>query len=171
MMKGNHDRMEVSYNGQIAVEADSKLIVAYDVDNKASDHHQLASMAEQAQAALRRSSLRAVADRGYYDGEQVRRCIARDITPYVPEPEKGRGAAERTAMAPEFQRDRFVYDPTTDTVRCPAGARLTFRGSVGPIGTSAGGSRARISDGPVSFLSALHDTVHPQSDGDDGSID
>ena len=82
MMKGNNDRMEVSYNGQIAVEADSKLIVAYDVDNKASDHHQLASMAEQARAALRRSSLRAVADRGYYDGEQVRRCIERDIMPY-----------------------------------------------------------------------------------------
>ena len=60
MMKGNNDRMEVSYNGQIAVEAESKLIVAYDVDNKASDHHQFASMADQARTALRKEHLTCV---------------------------------------------------------------------------------------------------------------
>ena len=128
MMKGSSDRMEVAYNGQIAVESKSKVIVAYDIDNKASDHHQLAAMAEQAQAALCKDHLRAVADRGYYDGEQVRRCLESGITPYVPEPEKGRGAADRMGMTREFWHDRFIYDPASDTVRCPTGQRLTFRG-------------------------------------------
>ncbi|MGI0131385.1 MAG: IS1182 family transposase, partial [Thermoplasmata archaeon] len=125
MMKGNNDRMEVSYNTQIAVEAKSKLVVAYDVDNKASDHHQLAAMAERAREALGTKRLTAVADRGYYDGEQVRRCVESGITPYVPEPEKARGALERAGISPEFSREKFVYDPVSDTIQCPAGHRMT----------------------------------------------
>lgn len=126
MMLSN-DRMEVAYNGQIAVEAQSKLIVAYDVDNRPSDHHQLAAMARQAQMALGQEHLTAVADRGYFDGEQIRRCIDQGITPYVPEPRKDRGAARRSGLTIEFRKDQFVYDPVTDTVECPAGARMTFR--------------------------------------------
>ena len=125
LMKGNHDRMEVSYNAQIAVEAKSKLIVAYDVDHRASDHHQLAAMSSRAQEALDAEDLRVVADRGYYDGEQVHRCIEMGITPYVPEPEKARGAAERGGIDPAFSRDKFVYDSVTDTIVCPAGNRMT----------------------------------------------
>ncbi len=125
MMKGNNDRMEVAYNGQIAVESQSKLIVAYDIDNKASDHHQLAAMARQAQSAMGKNHLTAVADRGYFDGEQVRRCVEQGITPYVPEPEKARGAAQRDGIDPAFSLDKFVYDAATDTIVCPAGERMT----------------------------------------------
>ncbi len=125
MMKGNNDRMEVAYNTQIAVEATSKLIVAYDLDNHPSDHHQLAAMSQQAQAALDKKALRAVADRGYYDGEQVRRCVEQGVTPYVPEPEKAKGSGERAGMSPEFYKERFVYDSISDTIVCPAGHRMT----------------------------------------------
>ncbi len=125
LMKGNNDRMEVAYNTQIAVEATSKLIVAYDVDNRASDHHQLAAMSSRAQEALGGQPLRVVADRGYYDGEQVRQCVEKGVTPYVPEPEKARGAAERDGIDPEFALDKFAYDPSTDTIVCTAGHRMT----------------------------------------------
>ncbi len=127
MMKGNNGRMEVSYNTQIAVEAESKLIVAYEVDNKASDHHQLAAMAHRAREALRARRLTVVADRGYYDGSQVARCMADGVVPYVPELEKARGAAVRTGMDPEFTRDKFVYDAASDTVVCPEGHRMKPR--------------------------------------------
>lgn len=124
LMMGN-ERLIVGYNGQIAVEANSKLVVAYDVDNKASDHHQLAAMARRAQQALGTKRLKVVADRGYFDGEQVRRCLEVGITPYVPEPEKGKGAGERTGISPAFYRDQFIYDASTDTYACPAGHRMT----------------------------------------------
>lgn len=120
----NHGRLEMCYNTQIAVEGQNKVIVAFDVDNKASDHHQLAPMALLAKEALGAEHLRAVADKGFYDGRQVERCIDAGITPFVPEPEKAKGAGERAGIAPEFLKDKFHYDPSTDTVVCPAGHRM-----------------------------------------------
>jgi transposase len=120
----SHGRLEMCYNTQIAVEAMNKIVVAYDVDNKASDHHQLAPMALLAKEALGVDRLEAVADKGYYDGRQVERCIEAGITPYLPEPEKAKGSGARTGILPEFQRDKFHYDPSTDTIVCPAGNRM-----------------------------------------------
>lgn len=117
----SHGRLEVCYNAQIAVEAKSKIVVGYHVDNKASDHHQLAPMAIQAKEALGTDCLKVVADKGYYDGAQVTRCVTAGITPYVAEPEKVKGAGELAGIAPEFRKDKFRYDSSTDTVICPAG--------------------------------------------------
>ncbi len=120
----SHGRLEMCYNTQIAVEAGNKIVVAYDVDNKASDHHQLAPMALLAKEALGVDRLEAVADKGYYDGRQVERCIEAGITSCLPEPEKAKGSGVRTGILPEFQRDKFHYDPSTDTIVCPAGHRM-----------------------------------------------
>jgi transposase len=120
----SHGRLEMCYNTQIAVEARNKIVVAYDVDNKASDHHQLAPMAIRAKEALGVDRLNAVADKGFYDGSQLERCVDAGITPYLPQPEKAKGAAERAGIAPEFRKDRFRFDPSTDTVVCPAGHRM-----------------------------------------------
>ncbi len=114
----------MGYNTQIAVEARNKIIVAYDVDNKASDHHQLAPMAARAKEALGVDRLRVVADKGFYDGEQTRRCVEAGITPYLPQPEKAKGSGERAGISPEFYKDRFRYDPSTDTIVCPAGHHM-----------------------------------------------
>ncbi len=117
----NHGRHEMCYNTQIAVEAKSKIVVAYDVDNKADDHHQLAPMAIRAKEALGVDHLEAVADKGYYSGVQATRCTDAGITPYLPQPEKAKGAGDLAGIDPEFRKDKFRYDPSTDTVICPAG--------------------------------------------------
>ena len=126
MMKCN-DHLDLAYTGEIAVEVRNKLIVAYDVTNDAVDHHQLAPMAQSAREALGVERLRAIADKGFFDSEQIGRCVENGITPYVPEPEKAKGVAEREGIAPEFYADKFVYDPSTDTVLCPAGHRMVLR--------------------------------------------
>ncbi|MGI0156056.1 MAG: IS1182 family transposase [Thermoplasmata archaeon] len=126
MMRCN-DRLDLAYNGQIAVEATNKLIVAYDVTTDAADNHQLVPMARQAREALGVDHLRVIADRGYFDGEQVSRCAENGITPYVPEPERAKGMGDREGIAPEFYSDKFVYDPSSDTVLCPAGHRMILR--------------------------------------------
>ncbi len=120
----NHGRLEMCYNTQIAVEAGNKIVVAYDVDNKASDHHQLAPMAVRAKGALGVDRLKVVADKGFYDGKQVEQCVDAGITPYLPQPEKAKGAGELAGISPEFRKDKFRYDPSTDTVVCPAGHRM-----------------------------------------------
>jgi hypothetical protein len=126
MMKCN-DHLDLAYTGEIAVEAKNKLIVAYDVTNDAVDHHQLAPMAQRAREALGVERLRAIADKGFFDGEQIARCVEDGITPFVPEPEKAKGGGTRAGLSPEFHSDKFVYDPSTDTFLCPAGHRMILR--------------------------------------------
>ena len=126
MMRCN-DRLDLAYNGEIAVEPKNKLIVAYDVTTDVADNHQLVPMAQQAREALGVDHLRAIADRGYFDGEQVSRCTENGITPYVPEPERAKGMGDREGISPEFYADKFVYDARSDTFTCPAGHRLVLR--------------------------------------------
>lgn len=50
------------------------LIVAHEVTNVAVDRTLLAPMAAKAKAAMRTDTLEALADRGYYSGEQLLAC-------------------------------------------------------------------------------------------------
>src|SRR5215472_12267866 len=111
----------VGYNVQIAVDTQHHLIVAHEVNNVGSDRHQLASMTGQARAEMAVEILNAVADRGYYDGEEIKACEEADITVTLPKPmTSGAKAAGR------FGKQDFVYVATDDVYRCPAGERLTY---------------------------------------------
>jgi transposase len=64
----------VGYNVQCAVETEHHLIIAHEVTNAVHDRHQLASMAQQAKEALGAEAIEALADRGYYDGQEILAC-------------------------------------------------------------------------------------------------
>ncbi len=64
----------VGYNVQIAVETEHHLIVAHEVTNVGSDRAQLAAMSKEAKDALDVERLEAVADRGYWDSEEILAC-------------------------------------------------------------------------------------------------
>jgi transposase len=112
----------VGYNVQAAVDAEHHLIVAHEVTNVGHDRHALAEMAGQAKAAMGSDSLEVVADRGYFDGEQILACEALGATPYVPKPLTSNAKADG-----RFGKPDFVYLPEEDVYRCPAGERLTWR--------------------------------------------
>ena len=76
-----NDHLDLSYTCETAVEAQNKLIVAYDVTNDAVDHHQLAPMAHRAREALGVDHLRAIVDKGFFDSEQIGRCVENGVTP------------------------------------------------------------------------------------------
>ena len=76
----------VGYNVQTAVDVEHHLIVSHDVVNTGSDRHQLANMAKQARDALGVDELTAVADRGYFTGEQILACEGAGISTYLPKP-------------------------------------------------------------------------------------
>jgi hypothetical protein len=61
----------VGYNVQTAVDTEHHLIVAHEVTNVGNDTAHLANTAKAAKAALHVEELEAVADRGYFDGEEV----------------------------------------------------------------------------------------------------
>ena len=74
------------------------------------------------QFSATKPGLDAVADRGYYEGEEIKACEESGITVTLPKPQtSGSKAAGR------FGKQDFVYVPAEDVYRCPAGERLTYR--------------------------------------------
>lgn len=64
----------VGYNVQAAVDAEHHLIVAHEVTNVGHDRRQLSIMAGEAKSAMGLQALDVLADRGYFDGEEVLAC-------------------------------------------------------------------------------------------------
>src|SRR5499427_5585684 len=61
----------VGYNVQVAVDTEHHLIVTHEVTNVGTDRSQLSSVAKEAKATLGADTLDAVADRGYFSGEEI----------------------------------------------------------------------------------------------------
>ena len=112
----------VGYNVQAAVDAKQHLSVAHEVTNTGHDRDQLSGMAGQAKAAMGLQALDVLADRGYFDGEEVRACDGIGVTPYVPKPLTSGAKAKG-----RFGKQDFVYLADDDVYRCPARQTLTRR--------------------------------------------
>ncbi|HEY1560583.1 MAG TPA: IS1182 family transposase [Caulobacteraceae bacterium] len=112
----------VGYNVQTAVDTEHHLIVAHEVTNVGHDRAQLTNMASQAKAAMGAPALEVLADRGYFDSEQVLACEALGITPILPKPLTSGAKAKG-----RFGKQDFIYNASDNTYRCPAGETLTWR--------------------------------------------
>jgi hypothetical protein len=109
----------VGYNVQTAVDTEHHMIVAHEVTNNGSDRRQLANMAKQAKSVIATEKLTAVADRGYYRGEDILDCDKANITSYLPKPNTSGNRAKG-----QYGRDAFRYIAEDDEYECPAGQRL-----------------------------------------------
>jgi transposase len=110
----------VGYNVQMAVDAEHHLIVAHEVTNVGSDRAQLASMGRKARDATGCEEITVVADRGYYNGDEVLACEGSGVLPCVPKTLTS-GNAKRGL----FTGQDFIYDAENDRYTCPAGQYLT----------------------------------------------
>ena len=110
----------VGYNVQIAVDAEHHLIVAHEVINQGHDRSQLAPMALKAQEATGCEQVTALADRGYFSGDQVLSCEGTGVAPIVPKTLTSSGTKRGF-----FTRQDFIYDAAQDHYTCPAGAKLS----------------------------------------------
>jgi hypothetical protein len=111
----------VGYNVQVAVDTEHHLIVAHEVTNVGNDTSQLSNMGKQAKAVLEADKLEVVADRGYFNGEEILACEQADITVTLPKPLRS-GAKSQG----RFGKQDFVYLPEKDVYRCPAGEHLKY---------------------------------------------
>jgi len=112
----------VGYNVQTAVDIDNHLIVSHDVTNRGSDRRQLTRMARRAKAVLQGNHVNVLADRGYYNGDELRSCEDHNITAYVPN-----SATSHNKAKGQFDRSEFHYVAEDDEYECPAGERLSYR--------------------------------------------
>lgn len=112
----------VGYKVQTAVDTKYHLIVAHEVTNVGHDRNQLANMAKQAKAALGASELKVIADRGYFNGEEIRACQEANIMAFVP-----KCVTSGAKAAGRFDKADFIYDANNNEYRCPAGQSLIWR--------------------------------------------
>src|SRR4249920_2417680 len=111
----------VGYNVQIAVEANHHLIVMHEVTNDGTDRSQLSHVANETKTALGVEKLDAVADRGYFNSEEIRACEEAGITVTLPKPMTSNAKAEG-----RFGKQDFRYVADQDIYVCPAGEKLAY---------------------------------------------
>lgn len=112
----------VGYNVQSAVDSKHHLIIAHEVTNAGHDRTELANMALQAKQTLNTDTLTVVADRGYFSGEEIKRCDDADITTYLPKPQTSGSQSKGY-----FGKRDFIYHADDDEYECPAGERAIYR--------------------------------------------
>ena len=122
MMTSGRGSGMVGYNVQSAVDAETHLIVAHEVTNLGYDRGQLTGMAKKARTAIGCEDLEAIADRGYYKGEDIYECEQAGITPCVPKP-----LTSGSKKAGRFGKQDFAYIAEDDEYLCPANKRLPKR--------------------------------------------
>jgi transposase len=111
----------VGYNVQVAVETTHHLIITHEVINEGSDRSQLSPVAKQAKATLEVEKLDVVADRGYFDSEEILACENAGITVTLPKPMTSNSKAQG-----RFGKQDFRYMAAEDVYVCPAGQRLAY---------------------------------------------
>ncbi len=123
---------DVCYNVQTTVDSKNKLIIDYNVTNDLNDCGQLSKMAINAKKILNTNKLSVLADKGYYNGAEVKKCIDNNITPFIPR--KGQKPLINKTQKNKFNRDlkfhreNFKYNKEKDYYICPNNKILDFRG-------------------------------------------
>ncbi len=112
----------VGYNVQASAETKHHLIVTHEVTTVGNDRSQLSAMAKKTKAALEVDCLEAVADRGYYNGEEILACEQAGVTVTLPKP-----LTSGSTSKGRFAKQDFRYDETKDVYICPADQTLTYR--------------------------------------------
>ena len=124
LMDNKKNGLEVNYNVQIAVDEKNKLILAADVTNNPADQGHLNDMAQASKEALGKKAdeaLEVVADKGYYQAEDLIECDKKGTVTYVTHQAYANATGD-----PEYYGDKFKYDPGNDTYLCPMG-QILFR--------------------------------------------
>jgi transposase len=122
MATSGHRTGVVGYNVQTAVDAKTHLIVTHEVTNVGSDRSQLSPMAKQTREAMGVEKLTALADRGYFKGEEILECERAGIDALVSKPQTSNNQAKG-----QFDKRDFRYIAADDEYQCPAGQRAIWR--------------------------------------------
>jgi hypothetical protein len=123
LMKHRLHGSHASYNVQLSVDG-NRFIMGADVINEENDYHQLTRMVKESISNLGRDRKikKCVADKGYYETNEMREVMKMDIEPVVKKERQGKRNDKY------FSREDFTYDKKKDVIVCPNKKGLTFSG-------------------------------------------
>jgi transposase len=119
--------IEVSYSTQVATDAKNNLVVHFEVTNENDRKalHPTIMAAKEAMGLPQEVKLTALADKGYFNAEQLQRCWEDHVLTYVP-PTYNR--AKEAIPLKGYHLEDFRYHPKADAYTCPEGHTLTTNG-------------------------------------------
>ena len=131
---GDGRKLDVGYNVHTVVDSKYHMIVEFELTNISNDSGNLYKMSEQAKEVMEVSELTNLADKGYYDSEDIALCEGSGVTCLVAKPKAG---AQMTAG---FNRENFIYDSENDGYICPCKNPFDYKRNV----TKNGGREYRV---------------------------
>lgn len=126
----NHSNIEPCYNVQSVVDSKNKLIIDYDVTNKANDIGLLKPMVDKVfedyelDEFLKNNpnhSIINLADTGYYKTDDLLSLNSNNVKALVPKPKTTSSSGNA-----DFSKSAFIYDNKKDIYICPNNQILTF---------------------------------------------
>ncbi len=118
-MSVSNNGTDIAHNVQVAVDSKNHLVVAVDVTSNAADNGQLYLMADQVKNELSVDEITVIADKGYYNGKDLKSCQENGITAIVSKQKFGSKTCDEN-----FTKDKFIYDKERDVYICPNGKEL-----------------------------------------------
>ncbi len=112
LMDNKKGGLDVAYNIQATVDEKNALVIDQYVTNAPTDQGELSKATERAQKILSNKDLTVLADKGYYNGENLEKCFSMGATPIV----SRQNSPKREGM---YSLDDFTYDKENDTFTCP----------------------------------------------------
>jgi len=119
----NRGKSKLSYQVHRAVDGQSEIITATDVTpGDVNEAHLMLPLFEKHYAITGTKAETVVADSKYGTIDNFLACHDKGIQAHIPDLREA--AVKRTAKREIFSEDHFLYDPDTETYRCPAGNLL-----------------------------------------------
>ena len=118
LMDNKKGGLDVAYNIQATVDEQNALVIDQYVTNAPTDQGELSKATERAQEILSEKDLTVLADKGYYNGEDLEKCFSMGATPIV----SRQNTPKRKGM---YSLDDFKYDKESDTFTCPQNNTLS----------------------------------------------
>lgn len=118
LMKDSKKVIQPGYNGQIGVDAKEQVIVAADVTQEATDHHQLKPMVEQAEEKFEQLPDQISADAGYSSYDNLEYVENKETDTYIPD-NKIESLDKKEECDKRYDKSNFVYDEEADQYTCP----------------------------------------------------
>lgn len=122
LMENKKNGLEMGYNAQIAVDSKEKLVLDFDITQNPTDQGNLNSMSQKSKKVLgkdEKDTLEVLADKGYYQGKDLRKCEENNTITYVSKQSYSNSTGDR-----DFYTDKFIYDKDRDLYVCPVGNEL-----------------------------------------------
>ena len=112
LMDNKKGGLDVAYNIQATVDEQNALVIDQYVTNAPTDQGELSNATERAQKILSNNDLTVLADKGYYNGQDLEKCFDIGATPIV----SRQSTPKRKGM---YSLDDFKYYTESDTFICP----------------------------------------------------